>query len=401
MASPIAFLVCTYGLLPLLAASQGLSCKFPFIFEGKWYFSCTTDGTMDGQLWCATTSNYDKDGLWRKCEVHDYGGNSHGKQCVFPFSYLYGTYYTCTNYRENDGRYWCATTGSYDKDRLWTYCADTRLNENPTGPCIFPFVFKGKKYSSCIADGMNNGKLWCSLTKNYDSDPKWAYCDPSDPRPCEFPFNYRHRYYYSCTTDETSDEQLWCATTSDYDKDTKWKVCASQEYGGNSEGKACAFPFIYKNETYDNCTNEDEPNGNFWCATTKNYDEDMRWSFCADTRRSIQEKFADLNMPCSLPFIYNGNSYLQCTANGTDGNKLWCSLTHNYDVNKMWRYCEPSDRKIKCTCRQSLLVVPGIFGALHGFTRRIARTTKAVIKTVEAYTHQQNFQCTKPDRPTF
>ncbi|XP_053119003.1 epididymal sperm-binding protein 1-like [Hemicordylus capensis] len=350
MASPIAFLVCTYGLLPLLAASQGLPpCEFPFTFEGKRYFSCTTDGTRNGQLWCATTSNYDNDGQWRTCAIHEYGGNSGGKQCVFPFSYLHKTYYTCTNKLAHKGRYWCATTGSYDKDNKWSYCADTRLNANPTGPCIFPFVFKGKKYSSCTADGMNNGKLWCSLTKNYDSDPKWAYCDPSDPRPCEFPFIYKHKNYNSCTTDGTLDGQLWCATTSNYDRDSKWKACASQEYGGNSEGKACVFPFIYKNQTYHNCTNEDEPNGIFWCATTKNYDEDMRWSFCADTWRSIQEKIKPLgkhlnpNVPCSLPFIYKGKSYSQCTMDGTVNHKLWCSLTSNYDVDKMWRYCEPSD----------------------------------------------------------
>merc|ERR1712168_75862 len=44
----------------------GACCKFPFIYKGKQYHSCTHEGPH-GQLWCATTSNYDKDGLWGRC----------------------------------------------------------------------------------------------------------------------------------------------------------------------------------------------------------------------------------------------------------------------------------------------------------------------------------------------
>lgn len=45
---------------------DGACCKFPFVYKGKQYHSCTTAG-RGNQLWCATTSNYDKDGLWGKC----------------------------------------------------------------------------------------------------------------------------------------------------------------------------------------------------------------------------------------------------------------------------------------------------------------------------------------------
>ncbi|KAL7977288.1 hypothetical protein Chor_009237 [Crotalus horridus] len=59
------------------------------------------------------------------------------------------------------------------------------------------------------------------------------------------------------------------------------------EYGGNANGQPCVFPFNYKGEMVTTCIDEDEKNeknGRFWCATTENFDVDMKWSFCADTR---------------------------------------------------------------------------------------------------------------------
>uniref|UniRef100_A0AAZ3QLR5 Insulin-like growth factor 2 receptor n=1 Tax=Oncorhynchus tshawytscha TaxID=74940 RepID=A0AAZ3QLR5_ONCTS len=44
-------------------------CVFPFNFLKKSYTVCTTEGRMDGRLWCATTSDFDKDKKWGFC-VH-------------------------------------------------------------------------------------------------------------------------------------------------------------------------------------------------------------------------------------------------------------------------------------------------------------------------------------------
>ena len=40
-------------------------CVFPFIYHGIQYFECTNDD--HGKPWCATTSNYDVDGMWGHC----------------------------------------------------------------------------------------------------------------------------------------------------------------------------------------------------------------------------------------------------------------------------------------------------------------------------------------------
>ncbi|KAM5158318.1 macrophage mannose receptor 1-like [Mantella aurantiaca] len=48
---------------------NGQPCVFPFKFESKWYADCTATGATHGDLWCATTANYDKDSLWGYCPI--------------------------------------------------------------------------------------------------------------------------------------------------------------------------------------------------------------------------------------------------------------------------------------------------------------------------------------------
>ena len=40
-------------------------CHFDFLFDGKTFSKCTTEG--HDKEWCATTENFDKDGLWGFC----------------------------------------------------------------------------------------------------------------------------------------------------------------------------------------------------------------------------------------------------------------------------------------------------------------------------------------------
>lgn len=54
--------------------AEGELCKFPFLFMGKLYNSCTNQGRDDGFLWCSTTYDFDNDGKYgfcpHECEYH-------------------------------------------------------------------------------------------------------------------------------------------------------------------------------------------------------------------------------------------------------------------------------------------------------------------------------------------
>ena len=58
------------------------------------------------------------------------------------------------------------------------------------------------------------------------------------------------------------------------------KVVSDCPVGGKTDkpGKCCAFPFQYKKVSYDSCTkvNHDK----LWCSLTANYDTDRQWANC-------------------------------------------------------------------------------------------------------------------------
>uniref|UniRef100_A0A8C4X052 Mannose receptor, C type 2 n=1 Tax=Eptatretus burgeri TaxID=7764 RepID=A0A8C4X052_EPTBU len=58
-----------YVMYTIQGNSHGEPCIFPFKYDHKWYHNCTDDGRDDKHLWCATSSDYDKDELWGFCPV--------------------------------------------------------------------------------------------------------------------------------------------------------------------------------------------------------------------------------------------------------------------------------------------------------------------------------------------
>ncbi|KAM8864717.1 matrix metalloproteinase-9 isoform 2-T2 [Spinachia spinachia] len=107
--------------------ADGAQCVFPFVFLGEEYESCTTEGRNDGYRWCATSSNFDNDKKYGFCpsrETAVIGGNSEGEPCHFPFVFLGKEYDSCTSEGRGDGKLWCGTTDSYDDDKKWGFCPD-------------------------------------------------------------------------------------------------------------------------------------------------------------------------------------------------------------------------------------------------------------------------------------
>uniref|UniRef100_A0A6Q2XMF3 72 kDa type IV collagenase n=1 Tax=Esox lucius TaxID=8010 RepID=A0A6Q2XMF3_ESOLU len=163
--------------------ADGEFCKFPFMFMGTEYNSCTSQGRDDGFLWCSTTYNFDDDGKYGFCPhelLFTLGGNADGAPCKFPFTFQGDKYESCTTQGRDDGYRWCATTENYDNDKSYGFCPETAMSTvggNSEGsPCVFPFTFLGDTYDGCTASGRSDGKMWCATTKSYDDDRKWGFC---------------------------------------------------------------------------------------------------------------------------------------------------------------------------------------------------------------------------------
>lgn len=59
-------------------------------------------------------------------------GNADGKPCVFPFTFESRSYSACTTDGRSDGYRWCATTASYDQDKLYGFCPTRGTSAPPT-----------------------------------------------------------------------------------------------------------------------------------------------------------------------------------------------------------------------------------------------------------------------------
>ncbi|KAG7283873.1 hypothetical protein CRUP_034060 [Coryphaenoides rupestris] len=158
---------------------------------------------------------------------------------------------------------------------------------------------------------------------------------------CHFPFTFLGKTYSSCTTDGRSDNLPWCSTTADFGRDTKFGFCPSER---NSDNSPCVFPFVFLGETYDSCTTEGRSDGNRWCATTANFDEDQKYGFCPRRDTGVVGGNSP-DEPCHFPFQFQGKMYDSCTAEGRSDNKLWCATTNNFDTDTKWGFCPDKGSK--------------------------------------------------------
>ena len=144
------------------------------------------------------------------------------------------------------------------------------------------------------------------------------------------------------------------------------KCKTTNESGSKIKNTTCLFPFKLDDKTFNSCTDEEDPDGRFWCSTK--LDESGKhiqgnWGYCSeDCFSSATEEpekptclttdesaSAVKNAPCVFPWKRGNQTYDSCTTDEDPDGRHWCTTKLDESgtyVEGSWGYC--SDDCFEC-----------------------------------------------------
>ena len=206
-----------------------------------------------------------------------------GRPCIFSRSKISDRDhlpYTQCQYDDTAKNWWCPTSKDYCMKRQYRWCPRTQSTYGGTAPgqlCHLPFTYNGKRYRHCTKDGTPRLRAyyWCATRPNYN-DSHWTRCDVKAT--VSFPCEFRSDGVGMNKECSLSGGKWHCRTEGGM-----LKMCEETDSteAGNDPGRPCHFPFYLQGVPKFRCLKAITETDAFeWCATTKDFDGDQRWTRC-------------------------------------------------------------------------------------------------------------------------
>ncbi|XP_056682277.1 epididymal sperm-binding protein 1-like [Monodelphis domestica] len=159
-------------------------------------------------------------------------------------------------------------------------------------------------------------------------------------RPCAFPFIYQNVKYDHCTT--ANSDYAWCSVEHIFDG--KWRYCTSTGeslchcFGFCATPSPIPSPIDFKNRAIIHLELREFCYGTFFTEEQEQ---------AAEGLEPVPYWNGRYPPPCMFPFLFGSKWYHDCTADGYVLGKTWCALTHNYNLNGLWKQCSPNGKKAR------------------------------------------------------
>jgi len=282
------------------SVDPGQPCVFPFVHNGQSYANCTADGN-EGVPWCATTSDYEVDGLWAVCQCLRNGvyklrnGKHNGPLFCGDGTDSWGDHYVwvepSTNY-ENAGK------------ELW----NIEVQADGTYK-LFNVKWSGPLFGGTGTDSAGLHIAWVRPLVDYENQGKerWIIERQEDGAYKLFNVKWKGPLFASDSTDSSGNHHLLVEPTIEYENEGKerwhlelieaaqgpasvpsYTACESgcgchdlpgehghywEAWGSGTSGSGCTSDSSWSDSYGDRCSDYDANPG--WCGY-----EDSGWRCC-------------------------------------------------------------------------------------------------------------------------
>ena len=184
---------------------------------------------------------------------------------------------------------------------------------------------------------------------------------PSKNQACTFPFRFQGKLRYGCIRDADPDGKLWCSTKTDENLDhikgqNFWGHCqqsndciddandpncrTTSDSPAGSQNVPCALPFRFQGKLKNGCTTDADPDGRYWCSTKVDQDGNHvrgfgHWGYC-QLKKCPKASKTNSNTSSQRPCTTRGTTTIRTTTTRSTTTTRRTTTTRGTTISRFY-----------------------------------------------------------------